>query len=323
MKRKKEIEEEIKKVSLKNNINQEKEEYEVKVKDLQTKIESEQKGRIRIEKVYVKAYLFQEYRQTILKEECESGSLPLKVIGHVESCYVDCQGTPRQPGLVPLSRGKIIIDPAISPTAFEGLEEYSHIWVIFYFHLNSNTPTLKKCNNEKGFTFPAKVKAPRLQGDKTGLFSTRSPHRPNPVGLSVVKLDKIYIKGNVKILYISNMDLVNESPIFDIKPYLPHLESISTSCTPEWVVANTPKRVVIFSEKSINDLKEVSGKMKFYENYDEAFAVINQVLASDVSNRPSHLLCKLHFDNLVIEFKCQDNNVNVENILLVQLYFFC
>lgn len=160
------------------------------------------------------------------------------------------------------------------------------------------------------------MKAPRLQGDKTGLFSTRSPHRPNPVGLSIVKLDKIYIKGNVKILYISNMDLVNETPIFDIKPYLPHLESISNSRTPEWVIANTPKRVVVFSEKSINDLKEVSSKMKFYENYDEAFAVINQVLASDVSNRPSHLLCKLHFDNLVIEFKCRDNNVNVENILL-------
>lgn len=240
------------------------------------------------------------------------------MIGKVEACYIDCQGTPRQPGLVPLSRGKIIIDPTISPTAFEGLEEYSHIWVIFYFHLNSNALSLKKTqNNEKGFTFPAKVKAPRLKGDKTGVFSTRSPHRPNPIGLSIVKLDKVYIKGNVKILYISNMDLVNESPVFDVKPYLPHLESISISRTPDWVIANTPKRNVIFSDKSIEDLKNVCNKMKFYENYDEAFAVINQVLASDVSNRPSHLLCKLHFDNLVIEFKCLDNNVNIENISLV------
>lgn len=122
-------------------------ETENKINELNNKYESEQKGRIRIEK---------EFRKNILKEEEKTGSFQLKQIGKVESCYIDCQGTPRQPGLVLLSRGKIIIDQTISPTAFEGLEQYSHIWVIFYFHLNSNTPTLVK-SQEKGFTFPVYI----------------------------------------------------------------------------------------------------------------------------------------------------------------------
>lgn len=135
----------------------------------------------------------------------------LNVIGYIESCYLDKFGTPRQPGLVPDSFAKIIIDPEFQPEeSLSGLEEFSHIWVLFHFHQNTN------------HRFHAKVHPPRLLGETRGVFATRSPHRPNPIGLSLVKLEKI----DRGILYVSGIDLVNKTPILDIKPYLPFVESV-------------------------------------------------------------------------------------------------
>lgn len=129
-------------------------------------------------------------------------------------------------------------------------------------------------------------------------------------------MKKFYIYQVFYKLILIDMDLVNDSPVFDIKPYLPHLESLNDAKTPNWVVTPTEKRNVEFSDKSIESLKENYNKMKFYNNYDESYEVIKQVLSSDVSNRPSHLLCKLHFDSLIIEFIHNNGNVTVEDIKL-------
>lgn len=134
----------------------------------------------------------------------------LKPIGYLESCYRDKFGTPRQPGLSPQAWARLKIRADLQPEqALEGLEKFSHLWLIFVFHQN------------KTARYHAKVHPPRLGGASMGVFATRSPHRPNPLGLSLVEL--VRIEGDSLIL--AGADLVDGTPILDIKPYLPEIES--------------------------------------------------------------------------------------------------
>jgi tRNA-Thr(GGU) m(6)t(6)A37 methyltransferase TsaA len=135
----------------------------------------------------------------------------MKAIGHVKSCYRDKFGTPRQPGLTPSSKAQIIIDKQWQPeSALQGLDGFSHLWILFHFHQNKQT------------RYHAKVHPPRLGGEPIGVFATRSPHRPNAIGMSVVKIVKI----EEAVITVSGVDLVDGTPVLDIKPYLPEVESI-------------------------------------------------------------------------------------------------
>lgn len=132
-------------------------------------------------------------------------------VGVIESCYPDRFGTPRQPGLSSEAESVLVIQPEWQPEiSLQGLHEFSHVWVIFLFHKNTNQ------------RFHAKVHPPRLNGESRGVFATRSPHRPNPIGLSVVKIKKV--EGHR--ITIQGGDFVDGTPILDIKPYLPFVESI-------------------------------------------------------------------------------------------------
>lgn len=136
---------------------------------------------------------------------------PINPIGKIISCYPDKFGTPRQPGLVKSSWAKIQIDKKWQPeAALQGLEGFSHLWVVFVFHLN------------KTERYHAKVHPPRMGGKTMGVFATRSPHRPNPIGLSLVKIEKIVEDG----VEVSGIDLVDGTPVLDIKPYLPEVEAL-------------------------------------------------------------------------------------------------
>ncbi|XP_063432719.1 tRNA (adenine(37)-N6)-methyltransferase-like [Mytilus trossulus] len=132
----------------------------------------------------------------------------MKPIGYVSSVFTYKNGTPRQPALCPYARGTITIDKSsfTNPEhSLEDLEEFSHVWVIFVFHKNNNTFT------------KAKVKPPRLNGKRVGVFSTRSPYRPNPIGLTLAKLD--CVEGCT--LHLSGIDLLDGTPVLDLKPYIP------------------------------------------------------------------------------------------------------
>jgi tRNA-Thr(GGU) m(6)t(6)A37 methyltransferase TsaA len=140
----------------------------------------------------------------------------MEPIGIIESCFKDRFGTPRQPGLVSNAWARLQLDKKLHPEqALIGLEKFSHLWLIFLFHQNTNN------------RYHAKVHPPRLQGKSIGVFATRSPHRPNPIGLSLVKLEKI--EGDSLIL--SGADLIDGTPILDIKPYLPEIEAIADAKT--------------------------------------------------------------------------------------------
>lgn len=137
-------------------------------------------------------------------------NLQLESIGEIESCYSGKFGTPRQPGLVQSALAKIKISEKFQPElSLEGLQAFSHLWVIFIFHLNQNA------------RFHAKVHPPRLEGETMGVFATRSPHRPNPLGLSLVEIVKVESDG----IWVRGADIVQGTPVLDIKPYLPFVES--------------------------------------------------------------------------------------------------
>jgi tRNA-Thr(GGU) m(6)t(6)A37 methyltransferase TsaA len=138
----------------------------------------------------------------------------LKPIGVVHSCFKEKFAIPRQPALAPAACGEIeLFAPYDDPLAIEGLESISHLWVSFIFH--------KAMPKEDEVRL--RVRPPRLGGNKKiGVFATRATHRPNPLGLSVVKLEGVK-NGR---LQISGIDLLDGTPIVDIKPYVPYADAL-------------------------------------------------------------------------------------------------
>lgn len=149
-------------------------------------------------------------------------------------------GLPRQSGLVPELMGRLIFEPAYrNPEALRGLEGFSHLWLIWEFSQSKKQRERQRMMEEqrggqtetrKAPHWSATVKPPRLGGNrKMGVFATRSPFRPNPIGLSCVKLERIaFEEQDGPVLYISGIDLMNGTPVYDIKPYLPYVD-----CHPE------------------------------------------------------------------------------------------
>lgn len=140
----------------------------------------------------------------------------MKIIAKIHSDFPDKFGIPRQAGLVPELISKIVFEPEFrDPNALRGIEEWSHIWIIWQFS--------KAIRDEWSPT----VRPPRLGGnERVGVFATRSPFRPNPIGLSSVKLERVAVEeGLGTVLYVSGADIMDGTPIYDIKPYLAYTDS--------------------------------------------------------------------------------------------------
>jgi tRNA-Thr(GGU) m(6)t(6)A37 methyltransferase TsaA len=138
-------------------------------------------------------------------------------IGTISSCYRQCIGTPRQGLLVPASRASLTLTRNVSPEALVGLESFSHVWITFKFHLNTNTLKESKAFSSRS-TFNAKISLPVLKDSdvkKMGVLATRSPHRPNPVGVTLARIWKIDKKS--RTVYLHACDLVDGTPVLDIK----------------------------------------------------------------------------------------------------------
>jgi len=139
----------------------------------------------------------------------------IEPIGTVHSCFKELFGIPRQPGLVNSAGGRIEFYPPFDRTeAFTGLDGVSHLWVTFLFH--------KSLHNEVSLT----VRPPRKEGKRMGVFATRAPNRPNQIGQSVVGLERIETRGGKVTLHIKGLDLIEGTPVLDIKPYVPYVDSI-------------------------------------------------------------------------------------------------
>ena len=141
--------------------------------------------------------------------------LEIEVIAHIHTDFENKFGLPRQSGLVEGLKGEIVFEPKYrNPDAVRGLADFSHLWLIWEF------------SKAKRDGWSATVRPPRLGGnERMGVFATRSPFRPNPLGLSCVKLEKVEIDAaRGPVMTVSGIDMLDGTPIYDIKPYVPHAD---------------------------------------------------------------------------------------------------
>ncbi|CAL5375113.1 unnamed protein product [Camellia sinensis] len=251
-------------------------ELEASLKSSLEKCNAERQGRIRAQQALRKSLV------QIKSDNLEWTSYPMAPIAIVQSCFSTRNGTPRQPLLVPLARARLLFDPVrVPPASLEGLEEYSHCWIIYVFHLNTNLEKLWKHPSKS--KFKAKVRVPRLEGGKMGLFATRSPHRPCPIGLTVAKVEAVH----EHMVLLSGVDLVDGTPVLDIKPYLPYCDGIQGATVPTWVKADNVLAVasVSFSDSFNTTLADCWTKLEkksIYASPDEFQSLIKQVLSWDI-----------------------------------------
>ncbi len=169
--------------------------------------------------------------------------ISVKIIAHIENDYKEKFGIPRQSGLVNSLKSQIIFEPEYRvKEAFRGLEGYSRLWIIWLFS-----------ESERENWSPT-VRPPKLGGNKrVGVFATRSPFRPNPIGISAVKLEKIDLDcPNAPILTVSGADLMNGTPILDIKPYLPYADSYPDEKSGFALQEKAGKLSVVFPKELLN-----------------------------------------------------------------------
>lgn len=216
-----------------------------------------------------------------------------KIIAHIENDFKTKFGVPRQSGLCNSLTSKIIFEPEFRvKEAFKGLEEYSHIWLLWQFSKSIDrewTPT---------------VRPPKLGGNKRmGVFATRSPFRPNNIGISSVELSKIeFNKEYGVIVYVKGADLMDKTPIIDIKPYLPYTDC-HTDAAGGFALQNTDGCLQVDFEKRYLDMIPIEKQKGLIE-----------ILSNDP--RPGYQddenrIYKMEFDNFEIQFFVKMNTLTV------------
>lgn len=143
--------------------------------------------------------------------------MEMKRIARIHTDFATKFGAPRQSGLVPQLQGRIVFEPEYrNVDAVRGMEDFSHLWLVWEF-----SEAVRK-------GWSPTVRPPRLGGNRRmGVFATRSPFRPNPIALSCVKLERIEWEGpEAPVIWVSGVDMMDGTPIYDIKPYLPYADSV-------------------------------------------------------------------------------------------------
>lgn len=144
----------------------------------------------------------------------------MQIIARVRNDFPTKFGLPRQSGLVPELVSTIVFEPEFRVAeALRGIESYSHLWLIWGFH--------QAVRDGESQAWRPTVRPPRLGGNtRMGVFATRSPFRPNPLGLTVVKLLAVEDSAEGKVILVSGADMMDGTPVYDIKPYLPYVDSV-------------------------------------------------------------------------------------------------
>ncbi len=219
--------------------------------------------------------------------------LTLTPIAYIHNAFKEKFGVPRQSGLTPALTGKIVFKKAYrSADAFRGLEGYSHLWLLWGFHANGEakwSPT---------------VRPPRLGGNRRlGVFATRSPFRPNPVGLSCVKIEKLELDTpEGPLLWVSGADLMDKTPIYDIKPYLPYADSYPDAAAGFGGEALSYALTVDFPEKLLVQIPA--------EHRDALLSVLSQDPRPAYQHTPARVY-GFYYDDYEIKFTVEDAILHV------------
>lgn len=222
-------------------------------------------------------------------------ALLIEPIAYIKNGYKEKFGVPRQSGLAPSVKSVIeFCEVYRDENCIRDIEQFSHLWLLWGFSKNENqwSPT---------------VRPPRLGGNKrVGVFATRSPFRPNPIGLSCVKLEGVEDSKNGKILIVSGGDLADGTPIYDIKPYLPYVDSIENAKGG-------------FAEEHKDHILQVEIPDGIKDDLTEGqIENITELLSLDP--RPSYQndeerVYGLAFEDMQIKFKYDHNNIIVTDII--------
>eukprot|EP00606_Chrysophyceae_sp_TOSAG23-5_P001063 GSChrysophyteH2.ASY1.ANO1.916.1 assembled CDS len=236
---------------------------------------AERRGRTRVE---------QEMRNLANIQLNTDAGFFVQPMGVVESCYRQCVGTPRQGLLAPQSRAAVLLSSNMSAESMDGLEDFSHVWLTFKFHLNTNSLKEAKAFDGRKYTFTAKITPPMLK-EKKGVLATRSPHRPNPFGVTLAKIDRVDKKS--RRLYVTACDLVNGTPILDIKPYVPVYDTTPDSKIPQWIVDTVHTRNTVTVASDVPEkVGRLAKKLKQYKNDPGAFlSALVETLEADVRSK--------------------------------------
>lgn len=230
----------------------------------------------------------------------------IESIGVARTCFPQKFGIPRQAGLATGCFGKIFFQNQNDITSMlDGIKDFSHIWLIWWFDQNTNR------------TVKSKVHPPKLDGEKKGVLATRSPHRPNPIGLSVVKL----LERTPEYLLVDGIDLADQTPILDIKPYLPHTDSV-LDATATWPIDKNQSRlaVTIDSCLDIKIMKYEEELKKIYNHPLNLKDAIKNILSLDprptlYKEKPYKDDFKIAFYNFDIQFIVTNDVVIVKDLL--------
>ena len=187
-----------------------------------------------------------------------------KTIGTIRSCYKEKFGIPRQPGLVSSTATIEIATEYSQDEAFRELKTFSHIWVFFIFHAVESKD------------WKPTVRPPRLGGNqRVGVFASRSMFRPNPIGLSVVELKSVERIENKIVLTVVGGDFLDATPIIDIKPYLPYVDSVDAAIPGYAIEKPDAKFNIVFTEAAKEEIKKAE------DDYPRLSCIITEILKLD------------------------------------------
>jgi len=233
-------------------------------------------------------------------------SLTYSILGIIHSPYKEKFAVPRQPGLVPSAKAELEIQsPYDDINAFNGLDDFSHLWLVFSFHKNTGHPTK---------SWSPTVRPPRLGGNKRlGVFATRTPNRPNTIGLSLVEFHGVVQREGKLFLSLSNIDLVDGTPVIDIKPYLPYADSIPNAKAGFAQTAPEKKLEIKFSDQALTQINTLSAKHKALKQ------LIIEVLQQDPRpaykrQKSDHKVYAMHLSDFNIKWQCTLTTLTILSI---------
>eukprot|EP01133_Synstelium_polycarpum_P002545 gene2545-2916_t len=277
--------------------------------------------------------------------------ITLDPIGYVDSCFPKKNGTPRQGVLSPSSMGSIRILSDYAPQMLKGLNEYSHVWVMWWFHNNyskennddlctpPNDPVEEQAEDgatttpKHGYTEEyrhppphVKVRPPNLRSGKVGVYACRTPHRMVPLGMTLCKIERI--TGDT--VYISGIDMIHGTPVLDLKPHIPRYDSVENAVVPEWTMKGSDILGVNFSQNGIDTLTEVLAthvtpvlpdEMEIKERVAVIKASITEVLMADPRSTYRRNKLKEEIWGFIVHglnVKCQMDEKQTAHVLMVE-----
>ncbi len=223
-------------------------------------------------------------------------SLEIKPIAHIHTDFSTKFGIPRQSGLVEQLKAQIIFCSEYrNPDALRGLEQYSHLWLLWEF------------SQAKRDKWSPTVRPPRLGGNtRMGVFATRSPFRPNPIGLSCVRLEKIeFTSTQGPIIHVCGADILDNTPIYDIKPYLPYVDSHPDALNGFALANNEGVLDIIFPEELLQHIPD--------DKRESLIAVLQQDPRPQYQEDASRVYI-MDFSGFEVHFSVDDSVLSVVDV---------